>query len=69
MEKQQVLHILRVCALIIQHAKHVQHVLLSSVASLVLQHFSTLFHVTEHKVCVLSCSTCFVTNIAHSKKD
>jgi len=44
-------------ALVIQHAKHMHHVLLSSMASLALQHFSTLSHkqhdfqkeVIEHK--------------------
>jgi len=63
-------------ASVIQHAKHMHHVILSSVASLAL-HFSTLSHkqhdfqkeVIEHKVRVLSFATSFVRNIAHSKKN
>ena len=64
-------------ALFIQHAKHMHHVTLSTVASLALQHFSTLSHkqhdfqkeVIEHKVCVLSFAISFVRYIAHSKKN
>ena len=53
----------------IQHAKRVSRVILSSVASLDVQHFNTLFHkqhdfqikkVIEHKMRVLIFSTAFV---------
>jgi hypothetical protein len=55
-------------ALVIQHAKRMRRVILSSVAGLVLPYFSTLSHVrydlrkkvTEHKMCVLIFSTNFV---------
>ena len=52
--------------------------ILSSVACLPLQYFSTLSHerhdfrggeVTEHKMCVLISFTTFVWNISHSKKN
>jgi len=71
-EKQYELHNLCVhfVALGIQHA-------LSFVARPALQHFSTLSHtrhdfrkkkVIEHKLCVSSSSTTFVSNIFHSMK-
>jgi hypothetical protein len=52
-------------ALVIQHAKRMRRVILSSVACLTLQHFPTLSHkcrdfrkkVNEHKKCVLIFST------------
>jgi hypothetical protein len=45
-------------ALVIQHAKHMRHIILSSVTCLALTHFSTLFHkqhdsqkkIIEHKM-------------------
>jgi hypothetical protein len=51
--------------------------ILSSVACLVVQYFSTLSHkwhdirnnVIEHKMCVLMFSKTFVWNISHSKKN
>jgi hypothetical protein len=54
--------------LVIQHAKRMRNILLSSVACLDLQHFSTLSqerhdfreNITEHKMCVLIFSTAFV---------
>ena len=52
--------------------------ILSFVASLVLLHFSTLFHkqhgfwegggTIQHKVCVLIVSTCLSKKISHSRK-
>jgi hypothetical protein len=55
-------------ALVIQYAKCMRHILLSSVASSFLLYFSTLSHkrhvfrenVTGHEVCVLIFSTTFV---------
>jgi hypothetical protein len=54
-------------ALVIQHAKRMRRVLLSFVACLDLQYFSTLCHkrhdfwekVIEHKMCILVFSTTF----------
>jgi hypothetical protein len=54
-------------ALVIQHAKRMRRIILSSEACVAAPCFSTLSHkqrflekVTEHKVCVLSLSTKFV---------
>jgi predicted CDP-diglyceride synthetase/phosphatidate cytidylyltransferase len=64
-------------ALVIQHAKRMRLVILSFVACLALQNFSTLSHkrhdfrknVIENKMCVLIFSTSFVSNISHSKEN
>jgi hypothetical protein len=63
-------------ALVIQHAKHTRHIVLSSVACLALPYFSTLPHyndfmekVTQHRTCVSIFSTTFVRNISHSKSE
>jgi hypothetical protein len=63
-------------ALVIQHAKRMRHIMLSSVACPDLQYFYTLSHkrhdfrqkVPEHKTCVLIFSTTFVWNISLSEK-
>jgi hypothetical protein len=63
--------------LVIQHAMHVRHIMLSSVACLHLPNVSTLSHkwsdsgekVIEHTMCICTFSTTFVCNISHSKKN
>jgi hypothetical protein len=63
-------------ALVMQHAKRMRRILLSSVACLAVPYFSALSHkrydfwtkVIDHKMCVLILSTTFVRNISHSKK-
>jgi hypothetical protein len=73
-----VLHILGFClALVIEYAKRVGRIILSSVAYLAVPYFSTLVHKwhdfwkkgTKHKICVLIFSTTFVCNISHSKNN
>ena len=62
--------------LVIQHAKRVRRIVLSSVGSLAPPYFSTLSHkrhdfrkkVTEHKMCVLIFSTTSIWNISHFKR-
>ena len=61
----------------IQHAMRMCRITLSTVTSLPLPHFSTLFHkpkglrerVAEHKMCVVMFSTTLVWNISHSNKN
>ena len=63
-------------ASVIQHAKRTRHIVLSSVACLVVPYFSTLSHkrydfrkkVIKHKICVFIFSITVVGNISHSKK-
>jgi hypothetical protein len=66
-------------ASVIQHAKRMRRIILSSVVCLAVQYFTTLSHkrhdcqekkkVTEHKKYVLIFSSSFVWNISHSKKN
>jgi hypothetical protein len=65
-EKQKVLHILSVsAALVMEHAMRMRRIILSPVACLAVQHFSTLSHkwqdfqknVTEHKMYLFILST------------
>jgi hypothetical protein len=63
-------------ALVIDHAKRIRRIILSSVACLALPYSSTLSHkrhdlrknVFEHKMCVLIFCT-FISNISHSKEE
>jgi hypothetical protein len=64
-------------ALVIQHAKRMRRIILSSVPCLALPYFSTLSHkrhdfrkkVIKHKMCFLIFSTTFVWNNSHCKKN
>jgi hypothetical protein len=64
-------------ALVIQHAKHMRRIILSSATCLAIPYFTTLSHkrhdfrekVIEHKIYVLIFSTTFVQNISHSKNN
>ena len=64
-------------ALVIQHAKRMRCIILSSMTCLALAHFLTLSHkrhdiwknVTEHKKCVLIVSETFGSNICHLKNN
>jgi hypothetical protein len=79
MEKQQVLHIQGVCvsvAVVIQHAKCICCITLSSVPCPALPYFSTSHtqhdfqnKFTEHKMRALIFSAIFVRTISHSKKN
>ena len=79
LEKEEVLNILSVgiLALVIQRARRMRRIIMSSVACLAPPCFSTLSHkrrdfrkeVTEHKMCVLIFSTTFASHISHSKKN
>ena len=63
--------------LVIRLATRMRRIILPSVASLAVPHFSTLSHkrhdfrekVIEYKICVLIFSTTFLRNISHSKKN
>ena len=63
--------------LVIQHAKHMHYIMLSSVACLPLPHFSILCHkcsdfrekVMEYTKCIWTFSTIFIWNFCHSKKN
>jgi hypothetical protein len=64
-------------ALVIQHAKRMRHIILSSVACPALPYFSVSTQKRhdfggkksiEHKMCVLSVFTTFACNTSHSKK-
>ena len=83
-QKKYILHILCVCvcvcvsvALVIQHAKPMRRIVLSSVVSLAAPYFPTLSHKhndfrkkgIEQKMCVLIFCTTFVRNICHSEKN
>ena len=66
-------------SLVIQQARHMSRIILSSVACPALHYPSTLSHkrhnfrqkkkVIKYKMCVLSFSTTFVTNISHSRNN
>jgi hypothetical protein len=64
-------------ALVIQHAKRMHCIILSSVAYLAVPYFFTLAHkqqdfrkkVVSHKMCVLIFSITFVWNISHSENN
>jgi len=62
-------------ASVIQQAKGMRHIILSSVTCPAVQNFSTLSNkqhdlkkIIEHKMCVLILSS-FIGNISHSKKN
>jgi hypothetical protein len=60
-----------------QQATRIRHIVTSFVAPLAVPHFSTLYHkwqdfrktVIGHKMRVFICSTSFVQNSSHSKKN
>jgi hypothetical protein len=66
-------------ALVIQHAKFLPHIILSSATCLAVPYFSTLYHkwldfrggrgITARKISVLIFSTTFIWNIPHSKEN
>ena len=63
--------------LVIQHAEHMHHIILSSVACLAPPHFSTLFHTwhdfqknsIERKMCAFVISKTSMRNISHFKNN
>ena len=64
-------------SLVMQHAKRMRRIILSSAARPALPYFSTLSpkrhdlpkKVTEYKLCVVIFSTTFASNISHSKQN
>ena len=66
-------------ALVIEYAKHMRRIILSSVACLAPPYLSTLSHnrhdfrkkkkVTEHKMCLLISSITFIWNTSHFEKN
>jgi hypothetical protein len=69
--------VFRSVALVMQHARCMRRIVLSSVPCPALQWFSTLSHkrhdgwknATEHKISVFISSTMFIWNISHSNKN